>query len=229
MFEFKQFKVDDSNSALKVGTDGVLLGAWADVGSARRVADIGAGCGLIALMIAQRFAGAHIDAVEIDADSCGDASRNFASSPWPRRLNAVCRDALTISGRYDAIVSNPPFFNENLRSPSERRASARHEGSLSPASLIRLASRLLSVDGTLSFIAPSARDSEIDFLLASERLYPRRRLHVVTAPGKSAVRTLHEASRIDGPLENATIILRNADGFPSVDFKNLTSEFYLNF
>ena len=229
MFEFKQFRVDDSNSALKVGTDGVLLGAWADVGSARHVADIGAGCGLIALMIAQRFASAQIDAVEIDAASCGDASRNFASSQWARRLNAVCRDALTISGRYDAIVSNPPFFNENLRSPSERRASARHEGSLSPASLIRLASRLLSGDGTLSFIAPSARDSEVDFLLASERLYPRRRLHVVTAPGKGAVRTLHEASRIDGPLENATIILRNAGGLPSVDFKNLTSEFYLNF
>ena len=188
-FHFKAFSVADDRSAMKIGTDGVLLGAWAEAPQGvASVIDIGAGSGLISLMMAQRYPGATIHAVEIDPDAAADALDNFNASPWAGRIALSVADASEWSELSPVlpgprlIVSNPPFFNETLRSPSAQRAMARHDGSLNPLSLVRLASRLMT-DSTdrLAFIAPSARDSEIEFELSLHGLSPIHVCSVSTA------------------------------------------------
>lgn len=119
---------------MRIGTDGVLLGSWTRAGEdTLSIADIGTGCGIIALMLAQRAANAKVDAVEPDPGACADARCNFASSPWKDRirLHALSFGVFCPAGRYDLIVSNPPFFTEELKSPDAARAAARHAGALS--------------------------------------------------------------------------------------------------
>ena len=134
-FAFKQFEVRQGRSAMKVGTDGVLLGAWFDAGvQAMRILDIGTGTGLIALMAAQRNPLARIDAVEIDPDSSADAADNFCRSAWRERLELhACSFAefcgRTASGIYERIVSNPPYFVDSVRAVDEGRNRARHADS----------------------------------------------------------------------------------------------------
>ena len=112
IFRFKQFEVVNDRTAMKVGTDGVLLGAWCPVAEARRVLDVGTGCGVIALMVAQRNRQALIEGIDIDQDSIAEARLNFANSPWNNRLTAIEGDFNDMDGdaRYDLIVSNPPYF-----------------------------------------------------------------------------------------------------------------------
>ena len=128
MFHFKQFNIDDTLCAMKVGTDGVLLGAWADVSEAGRILDAGCGSGLIALMVAQRNAKARITAIDIDEGAINQSVVNVQASPWAERIEVLLADLRTYSldEHYDHIVSNPPFFNEALFSPTEQRAVARH-------------------------------------------------------------------------------------------------------
>lgn len=232
MFTFRQFSVDDSRSAMKVGTDGVVLGAWAPVDGVRRVLDIGCGCGLIALMIAQRAPQTEIYGVEVEAGAAADARRNFGRSPWSARLSLIEEDIFDFSAktqeRYDLIVCNPPFFTESLRSPEQTRSSARHEGELGVGTLISLASRLLVPSGgRLAFIAPTARDSEIDFMLASARLYPRRITRLRQRAARPVKRTLWEATREDGPSERGEIVISLDDGTNSPEYSSLTGQFYL--
>ena len=124
MFTFKTFSVDDSITAMKVGTDGVLLGAWAAGG--HRILDIGTGSGLIALMMAQRFSGATITALDIDGDACRQAENNVAASPFAERIEIICKAlqeyaASTKEASFDAIVSNPPYFQKSLKSSNAKR------------------------------------------------------------------------------------------------------------
>ena len=116
IFRFKQFGVLNDKTAMKVGTDGVLLGAWCDVAGARRVLDVGTGCGLIALMVAQRNKGAAVTAIDIDDEAVGEARINIARSPWSDRVEALCVDFNDFAAQepYDLIVSNPPFFTEDV-------------------------------------------------------------------------------------------------------------------
>ena len=120
VFRFKQFAVRNSMAAMKVGTDGVLLGAWCPVEGALRVLDVGTGTGLIALMVAQRNVSAMIDAVDIDHAACDEAGFNVANSPWHERINVECCDFMEYCGcgvGYDLIVSNPPYFDNGLLPP----------------------------------------------------------------------------------------------------------------
>lgn len=231
MFDFKRFNIDDSHSAMKVGTDGVLLGAWAGIGfEPGRVLDAGAGSGLVSLMLAQRFSEARIVAVEIDAASAADARDNVLRSDWSSRIEIVVGDVLELEdGNFDFIVSNPPFFTESIKSPDKARAFSRHESSFGIRPLILLASRLLSPGGRLSFIAPASRDGEIDFLLASQRLYPRRRVGVRQRPDRPVVRSLWEASTVDGPLEISSLTIKGQDGDYTGAYRSLTKDFYLKF
>lgn len=231
MFTFRQFAVDDSRSAMKVGTDGVVLGAWTGLPSDKpiRILDAGCGSGLISLMIAQRFPLARIIGVDTDGEACADASDNFARSPWSDRLSVVNASLFDMGDdeKYDAIICNPPFFTESLRSPGAERAAARHEGSLGVGSLIEFAARHLSAQGTLSFIAPAKRNSEIDFLLTKTRLTPRRRTEMRQRPGRPFVRTLWQASRDDGPIVKTDLTICAPDGRYSPGFHALTDAFYL--
>lgn len=234
MFSFQRFTVDDSHSAMKVNTDGVVLGAWARIDGAADILDIGCGSGLIALMIAQRSEreASRISGVEIDVGSVRDASANFSGSPWNERLSIIAGDVFTVGlsdMSFDLIVCNPPFFVENLQSPDSARASARHEGRLGVGSLIALSRRLLrQPDGRLAFVAPSARDSEIEFELIRSRMYPMRRMRMRQRASRPMVRTFYEVGFVDGLCIDSEITISSVGGGYTPDFADLTRGFYLN-
>ncbi|MFQ8827272.1 MAG: tRNA1(Val) (adenine(37)-N6)-methyltransferase [Alistipes sp.] len=182
-FAFKRFTVRQPRSAMRVGTDGVLLGAWCDPAPADgRMLDVGTGTGVIALILAQRNPSARIDAVEIDEGGCLDAEGNFAASPWAGRLTLYRRPFADFAAgcpvRYDRIVSNPPYFVASLQSPDPARTAARHAESLSYADLAAGAARLLVPSGRLSVILPVETACDFAALALSEGLYRVRTLAV---------------------------------------------------
>ncbi len=161
-FEFKQFRIEQQKAAMKVGTDGVLLGAWTPIVDAQRILDVGTGTGLIALMLAQR-SNARIDAVEIDKLASEEAEFNFAQSPWNDRLNVFNTNFQVFVNLpfvpYDLIVSNPPFFINSLKTKCAALSVARHDEMLSFDQLITGAKRLLSNTGRFCVIIPFACDT----------------------------------------------------------------------
>ncbi len=190
-FQFKQFTVWHDKCAMKVGTDGVLLGAWASVHGARRILDVGTGTGLVALMLAQR-SDAPVVAVEIDEDAVCQARENAERSPWAERITVVQADFNTYSpaGKYDVVVSNPPYFSDSLRCPDHRRTHARHTGSLTYDGLFRGVSSLLSDDGAFTLVIPVEMADNVIGIAHSCRLSPIRRLNVCTKPGGDIRRVL---------------------------------------
>ena len=162
-FSFKQFTVYHDRCAMKVGTDGVLLGAWVDVVSARNILDVGTGTGLISLMMAQRC-NAQIRAVDIDADAVEQARGNVAASPWQDRIEVELQDIchFTSETLFDVIVSNPPYFTDSLKCPERQRNIARHTDLLDFDKLAESAARLLHSEGVFSVIIPA--DGKESFL-----------------------------------------------------------------
>ena len=231
MFQFKQFTVEDSHCALKVGTDGVLIGAWCNVEDARRVLDVGTGCGVIALMIAQRNPSAQIDAIEIDLAASTDARLNFSQSPWRDRLHLVEGDfnQYETAVKYDLIVSNPPFFIDGILPTAQSKTVARHDESLSYGQLIKGASELLAENGRLAFIAPSRYKREITEFAIFNSLNVSGIAEVKSVPSKPVTRHLWELSRQLSPMQRGTIIIRNADGSYSDQYCALCADFYLHF
>ncbi|MDE6484823.1 MAG: methyltransferase [Duncaniella sp.] len=215
---------------MKVGTDSVLLGSWVRLANPSRVLDAGSGCGLLALMIAQRAPEATVDAVELSGDACSDALKNISKSRYHSRISVINADitACDFASGYDLIISNPPFFTEALHSPSAGRAVSRHEGVFGVEWLVNNAGRLLNPLGSLAFIAPSARDSEIEYMMELSRLNLLRRCSVIPVEGRPAKRTLWQVSpqRLY-PAEISSITIRQADQNLTAEYKNITSEFYL--
>ncbi len=146
-FQFKQFKINQDRCAMKVGTDGVLLGTWTDVSGVQSILDVGTGTGLIALMLAQRSSAAIISGIEIDGDAAAQAVENVNNSPWREKINieAVSLQTFTKNTgcRFDLIVSNPPYFNKSLKNPDAQRSVARHSDLLSRQDLLTAADTLL--------------------------------------------------------------------------------------
>lgn len=157
VFQFKQFSVRHAKSGMKVGTDSVLLGAWADFVARNRILDVGAGTGILALMAAQRNADAMVDAVEIDAVAAEEALQNAENSAWGGRIKIFECDFLRFESgsKYDYIVSNPPFFDSGERAPDARRAMARHTDTLPFSEFFGRCKSLLSDDGLVGLIAPA--------------------------------------------------------------------------
>lgn len=230
---------------MKVGTDGVLLGAWTDVTGVRRILDIGCGSGLIALMLAQRAAGARVDGVEIDADAAADALANVEASPFHDRVRIFCGDVLKMAGgswpsplphasqrTYDCIVTNPPYHEEELLPPSQRRAAARHTagGGLTFAALLQAVRQLMDAD------SPTARFCVILPATAVARFIPAaavygfnlaRRTNVVTRPGKPCKRVLLDFRLQAQPPVTDELVLVAPDGSRSTQYAELCREFYL--
>lgn len=222
---------------MKIGTDGVLLGAWVPLPAGlRSVVDVGAGSGVVSLIVAQRSSmrpdDLYIEGVEIDRGAAEDARANFGASPWARRLAVAEGDFMEMPVRLPhplMIVSNPPFFDQPLRSPDPRRALARHGGGLNVGTLIRRADGLLDPpDDALAFVAPAARDGEVEYLLHLSRFYPAERVHVLPSPGREPLRTLWYATRRLAPCHTADLPVRDRSGVFSEVYKSLVRELYLN-
>ena len=229
VFRFKQFAVVNDRTAMKVGTDGVLLGAWCPVEGARHVLDVGTGCGVIALMIAQRNASAVLDAIDIDHDAIEEATLNFKASPWGERLTAIEGDfnELQTTERYDLIVSNPPYFTNGVLPTGDARTQARHTGTLSYRQLIEGASRLLSDDGTLALITPTDAEQDIIEAATFASLPVRRLTRVIPVEDAAPKRTMWLLSRRDMAYCEDTLTIAHRDGTFTSDYIALTGAFYL--
>ncbi len=232
MFQFKQFAIEQDRTPMKVGTDGVLIGAWATVEEADRHAlDIGCGTGLIALMIAQR-SGAMVDAVEIEKDSAEQARENIAASEWSERVSVETINIADFkqSYTYDLIVSNPPFFCDSLLSPDKGRTTARHTTMLSFAQLADAAARLLSPNGRFALILPP-NESERFEREAIGKLYLSRRCLVKGRVSSDVKRVMSEYKL--SPTHSASckeFAIREAEGNEySAEYRTLTKDFYLKF
>ena len=229
-FTFKQFEINHENCAMKVGTDGVLLGAWCACDSAQRIADIGTGTGLIALMCAQRNASATIDAIEIDHSAAECARENIAHSAWSDRIRVIetAIQNFDAEERYDLIVSNPPYFSETLQSPDPSRATARHNCSLPHRDLIAAAQRLLTDEGRMALILPTDEARRFAMQAVVAGLHLRRRCEVITKRGAMPKRTMSEWSLAPCAAEHEQLILADDDGSRSEEYSRLTEEFYLH-
>ncbi len=230
-FRFKQFTVKHERCAMKVGTDGVLLGAWADVRGASRALDIGTGTGLIALMMAQRAPQCAIDGVDIDTDAVAQARENVTDSPWRERIAVWQADIrnMDCEVRYDAIVSNPPFFVENVQSPDGRRNAARHVSSLGFGELLDAVERMLTAEGTFSVVLPSDVYDDFVTLAAVRHLYVYRCTWVYTKPSATPKRVLVEFGReIRAWFADKLFIMDTPPSY-SKEYQDLTRDFYLKF
>ena len=229
-FQFKQFTVNHDRCAMKVGTDGVLLGAWTDVVCASSALDVGTGTGLIALMMAQRNPAMQIDAIDIDADAINQAMQNCNQSPFADQISLQQIDLLNYlggNGGYDVIVSNPPFFSKSLKSPDGKRSLARHTDSLSIEDLISKASNLLSLRGRLSLIYPDDERGNIQKCASGNKLYTTRVTTVYSTLNSIPKRILIELSKIEKPLEETSLLIEIERHKYSDEFTDLVKDFYL--
>lgn len=235
LFRFKKFYVRHSHSIMKVGVDGVLIGAWGKV-TGRNGLDIGSGCGLIALMAAQRNQMATVDAVDFHLPSGAESFTNFKRSPWSDRLNCYFADINEFASReenqnkYNFIISNPPFFSDGIESPSTPREKARHESSLSPAKLIDLADLLLSPGGTVSMILPVSGLPGVEKRALELGFHEVRKCFVADRAGKNWKRVMVQYTNLAGaPTETEYLYLKDAEGNYTDQYKKLTEDFYLHF
>ena len=232
-FKFKQFTINQYRCAMKVGTDGVLLGAWANCENAKTVMDIGTGTGLIALMIAQRSK-AMIEAIEIDQEASIQAQENVDKTMWADRIKIINQSFQTFQvstdNKYDLIVSNPPYFQNSLFAPDQKRTNARHNSNLELEELIVGAKKLLSNDGKLNVILPYLEGNMFNVKAAELGLYCIRQTKVLAKPNRDPKRLLLEFAHIKKPLvEQDLIIELNKRHEYSEAYKNLTKDYYLAF
>lgn len=218
---------------MKVGTDGVLLGAWTDVARSDFMLDVGTGTGLIALMVAQRNCQAVIDAIDIDMDACAQARENVENSIFRDRIKVVRQSFFDFSPekKYDLIISNPPFFKNALPSPDKKRNAARHHDTLPLKLLIEHALSILSENGRIAFILPTLLSGELDFIIATHRLYEIRRTNVITIEGDQPKRFLIEVSQRNTQKPEAgdnTLVLETKDRKRTSQYQLLTNDFYLH-
>ena len=231
-FRFKQFVVEQEKCAMKVGTDGVLLGAWAQLPDTGKVLDLGTGTGLVALMIAQRCQ-AEVVAVDISAEACEQATENVENSPWKERIMVVHQDAKTMvenyEGQFDCIVSNPPYFKENVKCPGQLRNTARHTDELNFKQLAVASAALLKQDGTLSVVLPADAAHEFIAEASSQRLSLLRQTWIHTKPNatpKRVLMTFRNSLVVSSEISHMTI--HEADHSFSEAYRELTSDFYLD-
>lgn len=229
-FTFRQFSVSQDRCAMKVGTDGVLLGAWARGGN--RVLDIGTGTGIVALMMAQRFDQARVTALEIDAQAAGQARENVAGSPFADRIEVVCASLQDFAAQYEgpafnAIVCNPPYFVNSLKNVDKRSAMARHTESLPFSLLMKLSRILLSPDGTASYVIAAEAKPLLEAEAAICGLRATRQYDIQTTQRKPVKRFLLEFAKwTEQPFEHQKVTLMEG-GKRSEWYRELTKNFYI--
>ena len=229
-FHFKHFSLYHDRSTMKVGTDAVLLGAWVDVKPTDWVLDVGTGCGIIPLMLAQRGV-AKVHAVDLDEASALEAAENFQASQWSRQLFAFHADIrkFTMQCAYDLIISNPPFFINSFKCDTDRRNQARHtDSSLTFAELIAVARRLLKPDGRFVVVLPDRESHDFIPLAEQANLFIHRQENIIPVEGKEPNRVNLEL-RYGKPasVDVTELVIRLKDGEFSEDYQNRIKNYYL--
>lgn len=232
-FQFKQFKVIQEKSGMKVGTDGILLGSWVDPHGAKRVLDIGTGTGLLTLMIAQK-SGAIITGVEIERDAADEAMLNVTNSNWSDRIHiihsSVQEFTTSCTETFDLIISNPPFFEhkQGIQAKGNKRAMARQDRNLPFEELVHAVSAVLSKDGRFCVILPPAEFRQLEELAVKKDLFPARIMEVSPKPGRSCNRIIAEFSYKQDTIVRESIEVYNVEGDSrSDDFNRLSKDYYL--
>lgn len=238
VFRFKRFAVTNRKSAMKVGTDAVLLGAWAfgDIPSESeglRILDVGCGTGVLSLMLAQRFPNAKITGVEIEPEAAQEARKNVEASPWRDRVEICQADFLQYAcgaPKFDLIISNPPFFSNGELAPQLSRSMARHEGALNFGTLTSRTAALLNSGGRLAIVAPFESRSRLVAEGISAKLHVCRECIVSTVLRKPPRRIMVEFSESGAtePQVESLVIHSSTGGFSEL-YIELTRDFYLNF
>jgi len=215
---------------MKVGTDGVLLGAWFPIKRGDKVLDVGCGTGLVAIMAAQRGA-AGVTAVEIDPEASGQALLNAANCPWKELISVQCADFahFTAKSSFDRIVCNPPYFRDSLRCPDAGRNTARHNDSLSYETLVRCSAPLLAPDGLLCVVLPYDAAGEFTRCALSVGLNLCFETDVVTAPGKRPKRSLLAYGLCCSGLRKDILTICGQDGKETPEYINIVRDFYLKY
>lgn len=230
-FQFKQFKIKQQRSPMKVGTDGVLLGAWASVNSSGKILDIGTGTGLITLMVAQRNNYCLVDTVEIDRESYEEAVENIENSPWAKTIKAhhtsLQQYCLDTDQKYSCIITNPPYFTSGNSSPERSRGQARHNHTLNFHDLINCSLQLLADDGIFSLILPTEEGREFIHRAIEKGLFLSRQLIFSPKADKKPERLLLEFSLKKTLFTSEELIHYDEDGEWTKDYINLTKHFYL--
>lgn len=231
-FKFKQFKVKQDKCAMKIGTDAVLIGAWASLkNNPFSILDIGSGTGVLALMLAQRSTAELIDALEIDEIAYEQCVENFESSQWSDRLfcyHASLQEfAEEIDDKYNLIISNPPFYQEDYKSKNKQRDLARFEDAMPFEHLVIYASKLLSEKGIFSVIIPFKEEVHFIDLALKANLFPNRILHVKGNSSSKTVRSLVEFSFVQSEIKTEELIIETLRHQYTQDYINLTKDFYL--
>ncbi len=231
-FKFKQFTINQDKCAMKIGTDAVLLGAWANLeNESFSVLDIGSGTGVIALMLAQRSYAELIDAIEIDDNAYEQCVENFENSPWSDRLFCyhVSLEEFTkeIDDKYDLIISNPPFYQDDYKSENTQRDLARFEDAMPFEHLVISTSKLLSDNGVFAVIIPFKEEEHFISLASKVNLLPNKILHVKGNPSTKTVRSLIEFSFVKSEIKTDELIIETSRHQYTQDYINLTKDFYL--
>jgi tRNA1Val (adenine37-N6)-methyltransferase len=229
IFRFKQFSVKHHLSSLKVTTDAVLLGAWVDKPLAANILDIGTGSGVLALMMAQKYQSATIDAIDIDIPSIEEASFNFLQSPWSNRLSAFCIDFKNFDSnkKYDLIISNPPYFVDSLVSPNPQKAVAKHTLSLDYKSLVEGITKLITNEGFAYIVLPFYNIELLKDICHKNGLYIAKLCAVSSFYDQSPFLALVAISVIEKNVEHDVLAIRDSQHKYTPEYSDLTNDFYL--
>lgn len=228
-FEFKQFTIWHDKCAMKVGTDSVILGAWASVKDAKQILDVGTGTGLITLLLAQRNSHSHITAIEIDSDAAMQAQENISRSPWSDRISIICNDFRIYKSniKYDLIISNPPYFIDSLRCPDKQRNAARHADTLNYEVFFHRSAHLLCENGSVDIIIPAEVEKIVIDTAWKYNLFPSQKLKVYSKPEGSCRRVLISFSFQEKKCVDENLCIRLSSNEFTPEYIALTRDFYL--
>lgn len=231
-FQFKQFTIEHSEATFKVGTDGVLLGAWVTCEEAKNALDIGTGTGMIALMLAQRNINLWVDGVEIEVEAAQQAKVNARNCLWNERIKIIESNivdfAQNTTQQYDCIVTNPPYFNAGTVSPKNSKQQSRHTLSFSHNDLIKVVLKLLHLKGKFSLILPVVEGNEFIEMAQQEGLFLNRLTMVYPKKNKLVERLLMEFGLEEKPQEKTELIIQyEKRNHYTPDYIALTKDFYL--
>lgn len=230
-FHFKEFSIYHDRCAMKVGTDAVVLGAWAMHHKTDEMLDIGSGTGILALMLAQRFPKATIEAIEIEENAVEQAKDNIKDSKWSERI-AIHHSSLqdyNTNKKYDLIISNPPYFNNHHFAKGDERSQARHTSTLSFDDLLKYTTKLLSDEGSFQVILPYA---ETELFIQKARingLVPTRHTRIAHCEGKNFKRSLLAFQKKEAPMVESELYIKDFQSRFTDEYRALTAAFYLHF